>query len=164
MQFGRLNTIAQSELRYSSTKDLLREFGKIIAPNKVGKALREFDKEMEGKPLRDAGAVFMTLLDGQYPFELFVSQKKESLVRLLKGEFLSSDFMKEAMSCFAEAHEDGEYGLVLFRMKLLGPFVAHNIAQPSTPTPRIVIPAKKFGVSEITIQSLKNFQREINLE
>jgi hypothetical protein len=164
MQFGRLNTIAQSELRYSSTKDLLREFGKIIAPNKVGKALREFDKEMEGKPLRDAGAVFLACLDGEYPFDLFVSQKKESLIRLLKGDFINSEFMQEAFSCFAEAQQDGEYGLVLFRMKLLGPFVAHNIPQHSTPTPRIVIPAKKFGVSEITIQSLKNFQKEINLE
>lgn len=164
MQFGRLNTIALSEIRYTNTKDLLREFGKIIAPNKVSKALRNFDKEMEGKHLRDAGAVFMTCLDGEYPFELFVSQRKESLVRLLKGDFINSEFMKEAMSCFAEAHADGEYGLVLFRMKMLGPFVAHNIAQPSTPTPRIVIPATKFGVSEITIQSLKNFQREINLE
>lgn len=164
MEFGRLSTVAMSEIRYASTKDLLREFGKIIAPNKVGKALREFDKEMEGKPLRDAGAVFLSLLDGQYPFDLFVSQKKESLVKLLKGEFLSTDFMKDAMRCFAEADASGYYGLVLFRMKLLGPFVAHNIPQKATPTPRIVIPASKFGVSEITIQSLKHFQKEINLE
>lgn len=164
MQFGRLNTIARSEIRYSSTKDLLREFGRIMAPTRVGKAMIEFDKEMEGKPLRDAGAVFMSCLRAEFPFELFVSQKKESLVRLLKGDFLDTDFMKEAMSCFAEASSDGEYGLILFRMKLLGPFVAHNIAQPSTPTPRIVIPASKFGVSEITIQSLNHFKREINLE
>lgn len=164
MKFGRLNTIAFSEIRYTTTKDLLREFGKIIAPEKVGKAMREFDKEMDGKPLRDAGAVFMSCLRGEYPFELFVSQKKESLVRMLKGEFLESDFMKEAMSCFAEADMDGEYGLVLFRMKLLGPFVAHNIPHMSTPTPRIVIPASKHGVSEITVQSLKHFKREINLE
>jgi hypothetical protein len=126
--------------------------------------MMEFDKEMEGKPLRDAGAIFMSCLKSEFPFELFVAQKKESLVRLLKGDFLDTDFMKEAMSCFAEAAADGEYGLILFRMKLLGPFVAHNIPQPSTPTPRIVIPASKFGVSEITIQSLKHFHREINLE
>jgi hypothetical protein len=156
--FGKMTRkVVDNEAQDYEIRDMLRSFAKVMFDN-PSKIMRDFDKVSIDYPRGSEGSAFMSVLpESHLDCDCKVLLGRTSILSLLAGKVSSSPEIKKLLTHFGNSATRGEHLLILFKVKHLGLFVAHNMALPYTSTPRIVIASSAKGTDAIQIQSLKSF-------
>ena len=156
--FGKMTKkVIDQEAQDYEIRDMLRSFAKAMFDN-PSKIMRDYDKVSADYSRGSEGSAFMSVLpDSNLDCDCKVMLGKTSILSLLAGKVSSSPEMKRILTHFGNSAALGEHLLLLFRVKHLGLFVAHNMPMQYTSTPRIVIASTMKGTDAIQIQSIKSF-------
>lgn len=155
--FGKLTKGIDAEAKAYEVRDMLRSFAKVMFEN-PSKIMRDFDRVSQDFGAGGEGTAFMSVIpDCNLECDCKVLTGKVSILSLLAGRVSSSPELKRLLTQFGNSAAKGEHLLVLFKVKHLGIFVAHNMPFSYTATPRIVIASSNKGTDAIQIQSLKSF-------
>lgn len=153
--FGKLKVI-DAEARSYEVRDMLKSFAKAMF-DRPGAIMQTFDSTVSDFSDNNEGNAFMAAVpNNPFDCDCYVMPGRLSILSLLRGTSASADIQK-LLKRFAISNSQGASLMILFKVKHLGIFVAHNMSLPYTSTPRIVIASSNRGTDAIQIQSLSNF-------
>jgi hypothetical protein len=157
-----IESVVRQNNKFLECRDMLKEFIKLL-PNisSISGFLREVDKHVN-EDIEDLAPTVQRLLPQHLPFLLGVSMKNVTLAKLFKRDsFVADPLFKDIAKHFSEAAVSNEDGMLLFKVKSNGIFVAHTVNIPDKTANAIVLTAKKEKYNNIYIEPLKGFMYDL---
>lgn len=159
---GKLTEVYNERKEFSSYLEILSQFVDAVAGKKVRyDVMKRSTAEASGcdDPEKYAETVLRYLpepLGFQVQVTLLAPVK---MYELFSEGFKTSPVFKYLMKFLAQAHEEGESGLLLFKVANNGVWAAHNINMSGS-LPRLVIPASAISMINLQIMPLKTWEAD----
>lgn len=159
---AQIDAVVRKNNKFLELRDMLTTFVKLVPDIKsISGFMREVDKHV-GDDDEELVPTVQRLLPRTLPFVLGATLKVVTLNKLFKRTSLLNDpIFKDIAGHLAEAQSEGEDGVMLFKVKNAGLFVAHTVTIADKTANAIVITAKKEKYNNIYIEPLKGFMEDL---
>ena len=141
---------------YQACREILKELAKLLPVRIPFAKWRQIDSEMDGEPTYKLVDVFQRVIQYDLPWSIGILPKpaiKPGI--LLDKEQLQSTPLWTLLGRLL-TKQNAQPTVVLFRHSHRGIWVLHN-AEPPTRGLYVCVPASSVGVSNLTIESLKQW-------
>jgi hypothetical protein len=157
--FAKINALVQEDRKDRDVREILYKLAKALTGKSAYRVMQDYDQRMSHLSREEAGAALMSCIpDNPLDAELYVDIAEPiSIVQLMKGVTAKSK-VRRILAHLAQADSMGREGVVVFKVRHLGAWVAYNTADPyNISTPRVVLPSTMRGQASITIMPLDNY-------
>ena len=157
-----IESVVRKQNKFLELRDMMTTFVKLIPDiRSVSGFMREVDKHV-GEDDDNLVPTVQRLLPRTLPFVLGATLKTVTLSKLFKKTSLLNDsIFKDIAQHLSEASADNEEGVMLFKVKGNGLFVAHTVQIADKTANAIVITATKEKYNNIYIEPLKGFMEDL---
>ena len=157
-----INKVIKENSKFLERRDMLREFIKLL-PNISNPTafFRDVDKQV-GDDVDSLAPTVQRLLPVQLPFIIDVTLNTVTLAKLFKRtSFVKDPLFMTIAKHLSECRKEGEKGVVIFKVKNNGLFVAHDIPVHEKTTNAIVMVARQDNVDNLYIEPLQGFMYDM---
>lgn len=157
-----IESVIRKQNKFLELRDMLTTFVKLVPDMKsIARFMQEVDKHV-GEDDDNLVPTVQRLLPRTLPFVLGATLKTVTLSKLFKRTALLTDpLFKDIATHLAEAASENEDGVLLFKVKGNGLFVAHTVQIADKTANAIVITATKEKYNNIYIEPLKGFMEDL---
>ena len=158
---GKLTGVRNERREFFQQAEIMSRFVEIVAGKKAKRSI--MDRAMEIAANRDSSEFAETVcacLPVELPFSVQLSMLAPVKQQLLLNdkELKDSPLFRQLMLFLATASNQGNSGLLLFRVAFYGLYVAHNIDMARGNNLRIVVPTSVVGMTSLQIMPLKTWE------
>lgn len=158
---GKLASARNERKEFFQQAEIMSRFVEIVAGKKAKRSI--MDRAMEIAADRDSSEFAETVcacLPVDLPFCVQLSMLAPVRQQLLLDDkaLKDSPLFRQLMEFLARADQQGNSGLLLFRVAFYGLYVAHNIDMARSSSLRIVIPTSTDGMTNLQIMPLKTWE------
>ena len=157
-----INKVIKENSKFLERRDMLREFVKLLPNiNNQTAFFRDVDKHV-GDDVDALATTVQRLLPVTLPFIIDVTLNTVTLAKLFKRTiFMKDPLFTTIAKHLSECRKEGEKGVIIFKVKNNGLFVAHDIPVHEKTTNAIVITAKQDNVDNLYIEPLQGFMHDM---